>query len=93
MNRTFNFIGELTEDGLISHDREEVRQTLLDLEGAVYRLGGIITMSAVREQISDSAYQTIGVLIAYDSFSPAAKREIDNSDEIAFEETDASPSQ
>jgi hypothetical protein len=75
MRRNFHFLGELTEDGLVEHDRDEVRQTLLDLEGAVYQLGGVITMSAVRHQIGDDAFVTTGVVIAYDSFSPAVKQQ------------------
>ena len=43
MRRNFHFLGELTDDGLVEHDRDEVRQALLDLEGAVYQLGGIVT--------------------------------------------------
>jgi hypothetical protein len=75
MQRTFKFLGELTEDGFISHDRDEVRQTLLDLEGAVYQLGGIVQMSAVRDQISEDTYITTGVVVAYDSFAPVRERE------------------
>jgi hypothetical protein len=71
VRRTFTFLAERTEDGLISHDREEVRQALLDLEGAVYQLGGVVTMSAIREQVGPDAYMTTGVVMAYDSFSPA----------------------
>lgn len=75
MRRNFQFLGEMTEDGPLMHDRDEVRQALLDLEGAVYQLGGMVTMSAVRQQIGEDAYATTGVVIAYDSFSPAVKRE------------------
>lgn len=75
MRRNFQFLGEITEDGLLAHDRDEVRQALLDLEGAVYQLGGMVTMSAVRQKIGEDAYVTTGVVIAYDSFSPAIKRE------------------
>jgi hypothetical protein len=71
MRRTFTFLAERTEDGLISHDRDEVRQALLDLEGAVFQLGGVVTMSAIREQTGPDAYETTGVVMAYDSFSPA----------------------
>jgi hypothetical protein len=71
MRRTFTFLAERTEDGLISHDREEVRQALLDLEGAIFQLGGVVTMSAIREQTGPDAYVTTGVVMAYDSFSPA----------------------
>jgi hypothetical protein len=71
MNRSFKFLGELTEDGFVSHDRDEVRTCLLDLEGAIFQLGGILSMSAVRQQIAPDEYLTTGVLIAYDSFSPA----------------------
>lgn len=74
MRRNFHFLGELTDDGLVEHDREEVRQALLDLEGAVFQLGGVITMSAVRQQIGDDAFVTTGIVIAYDSFSPARKQ-------------------
>jgi hypothetical protein len=73
MRRNFHFLGQLTDDGLVEHDRDEVRQALLDLEGAVYQLGGLVTMSAVRQQIGDDAYLTTGVVIAYDSYSPARK--------------------
>ena len=76
MRRNFHYLGELTDDGLVEHDRDEVRQALLDLEGAVHQLGGVVTMSAVRQQIGDDAYVTTGILIAYDSYSPATRRPI-----------------
>jgi len=59
----------------VPHDREEVRTALLDLEGTVYQLGGIVTMSAVREQVAPDDYITTGVLLAYDSFAPTRERE------------------
>ena len=82
MERRFAFLGDHTEDGFVIHDREEVRQCLLDLEGAVFQLGGIVTMSSIREQIGDEQYVTTGVLIKYDSFAPARVRE-DNGAEVA----------
>lgn len=74
MRRQFHFLGERTEDGFITHDREEVRTTLLDLEGAIFQLGGIVQLTAVREQIGPDVYATTGVVIAYDSFAPAVER-------------------
>jgi hypothetical protein len=75
MQRTFKFLGELTEDGLLHHDRDEVRVTLLDLEAAIFQLGGVMTMSAVRTELAPGQFETTGVLIAYDSFSPAQRVE------------------
>jgi hypothetical protein len=75
MDRKFAFLGEHTEDGFLVHDRDEVRQCLLDLEGAVFQLGGIVTMSSIREQVGPDQYATTGVLIKYDSFAPARVRE------------------
>lgn len=74
MRRNFQFLGEITEDGVLAHDRDEVRQALLDLEGAVYQLGGMVTMSAVRQQVGEDSYVTSGVVLAYDSFSPAVRQ-------------------
>jgi hypothetical protein len=74
MQRQFKFLGELTEDGFIAHDRDEVRETLADLEGAIYQLGGIMTMSAIRTEVTPGEFVTTGVLIAYDSFAPATTR-------------------
>jgi hypothetical protein len=71
MNRTFKFLGELTDEGFITHDRDEVRTCLLDLEGAVFQLGGIVQMTAIREQIAPNEWATTGVLVAYDSYAPA----------------------
>jgi hypothetical protein len=70
MNRTFKFLGELTDDGFLSHDRDEVRTCLLDLEGAVFQLGGIVQMTAIREQVAPEVWATTGVLVAYESFAP-----------------------
>lgn len=75
MQRRFTFLGERTEDGLIRHDRDEVREALLDLEGALFQLGGIVTMSAIREQVAPDTYVTTGVAMIYDSFSPARELE------------------
>lgn len=71
MQRQFKFLGELTEDGFISHDRDEVRITLLDLEAAIFQLGGVMTMSAIRSEVTPGEYVTTGILVAFDSFSPA----------------------
>lgn len=73
MQRQFKFLGELTEDGFLQHDRDEVRMTLMDLEGAIFQLGGVVTMTSVRQEIAPGEFQTTGILIAYDSFSPAAR--------------------
>lgn len=75
MRRVFHFLAEQTEDGLIVHDRDEVRQNLLDLEGALYQLGGAVTISAIRQEIAPDSYVTTGMIVAYDSFAPAVKRE------------------
>jgi hypothetical protein len=75
MQRQFKFLGELTDEGFISHDRDEVRVTLIDLEGAIFQLGGVMTMSAIRSEIAPGEYATTGILIAYDSFSPASPLE------------------
>jgi hypothetical protein len=74
MRRQFHFLGEHSEDGFITHDRDEVRTTLLDLEAAIFQLGGTMTLAAVREQIAPDQYVTTGVVIAYDSFAPARER-------------------
>ena len=73
MRRQFTYLGELTDDGFVAHDRDEVRQALLDLEGALFQLGGVVTISAVREQIGPDDYVTTGVLMAYDSFAPEVR--------------------
>jgi hypothetical protein len=75
MRRNFHYLGQLTDDGLVEHDRDEVRQALLDLEGALYQLGGAVTISAVRQQIGEDAYVTTGMVVVYDSYSPARKAE------------------
>jgi hypothetical protein len=75
MRREFAFMGELTDEGLEPHDREEVRQWLLDMEGALHQLGGTLTIGSVREQIAPNVYVTTGMLGSYDSFSPARARE------------------
>jgi hypothetical protein len=58
----------------VQHDRNEVREALLDLEGTVHRLGGVLTISAVREQIAPDEYVTTGMVMVYDSFAPAVER-------------------
>jgi hypothetical protein len=75
MRREFRFDGEIGPDGFVHHDRDEVREALLDLEGAVFQLGGIVTMSSIREQIAPDQYVTTGVVMIYDSFAPARERD------------------
>jgi hypothetical protein len=77
MQRKFTFLGEHSEDGFLTHDRSEVQQCLLDLESAVFQLGGIVTMSSIREEIGEDQYVTTGVLVKYDSFAPARAREVE----------------
>jgi hypothetical protein len=81
MRREFRFDGEIGPDGFVRHDREEVREALLDLEGAVFQLGGIVTMSSIREQIAPDQYVTTGVVMIYDSFAPA--RHVEPESEVA----------
>lgn len=71
MKREFTFLGEHTPDGFITHDRDEVRQNLLDLEGALFQLGGMFVAAAIREQVGENEYVTVGVRVSYDSFAPA----------------------
>ena len=71
MRRNFHFLGEFEDGELIEHDRDEVRQCLLDLEGALYRLGGILTVSSVRRQVGPDQFVTIGMAVAYDSYTPS----------------------
>jgi hypothetical protein len=70
MKRQFHYLGEMTEEGFVAHDRQEVQQALLDLEGTLYQLGGVLTISAVRREIEPEHYITTGVLMAYDSYVP-----------------------
>jgi hypothetical protein len=70
MKRQFTYLGEMTDEGFISYDRDEVRQALLDLEGTIYQLGGVVTISAVRRELSPDEFVTTGVLMAYDSYVP-----------------------
>jgi len=71
MKREFTFLGEHTPDGFIQHEREEVRQCLLDLEGALVQLGGVFVVASIREQVAPEEYLTVGMRITYDSFAPA----------------------
>lgn len=76
MRREFTYLGEMTDDGFVGHDRDEVRQALLDLEGALYQLGGMMTVSSVRREISEGQFITTGILMAYDSYTPALRDEV-----------------
>ena len=74
MKRTFTYLGELTDDGFVQHDRDDVRQALLDLEGAVFQLGGIVhDERRASSRSRRTTYVTTGVLIAYDCFTPARR--------------------
>lgn len=75
MRRDWQFLGEIDEDDeFVEHDRDRVRQLLMDLEGTIHQIGGVMTMSAIRQQTGDDSYVTTGMLVSYDSFSPAARR-------------------
>lgn len=65
MERDLRFIGA-------DYDRDEVRQTLFDLEGALATIGGMFIVSSVREEI-DGEWVTTGIAFKYDSYSPAAR--------------------
>lgn len=83
MKREFTFLGEHTPDGFITHDRDEVRTSLLDLEGALFQLGGVVVISAVREEVAPSSYVTTGMLMTYESYTPAVKPEPEDVVEVA----------
>jgi hypothetical protein len=82
MKRQFTYLGEMTDEGFLSSDRDEVRQAMLDLEGAVYQLGGVVTISAVRRELSPDEFVTTGVLMAYDSFVPKWDPKVDEVVEV-----------
>ena len=75
MRRNFHYLGEYEDGELVEHDRDEVRQCLLDLESTLYRLGGILTISSVRRQIGPDQYVTVGMAIAYDSYTPSQQKD------------------
>jgi len=83
MKRHFHYLGEMTEDGLIAYDRDEVRQALLDMESALHQLGGVVTVSAVRRELGPDQFVTTGVLMAYDSFVPKFEPQIEAEPELA----------
>lgn len=88
MKRQFHYLGEMTEEGFIAHDREEVRQALIDLEGTLYQLGGVVTISAVRREIGPEHFITTGVLMAYDSYVPKFEPQIEAEPGEAVEVTE-----
>jgi hypothetical protein len=75
MKRDFHFLGEHSPEGFIQHDRDEVRTSLMDMEGALFQLGGVVVISALREEVEPGTYVTTGVLMTYESFTPAVSRE------------------
>jgi len=96
MRRDWQFFGELDADeDFIGHDRDEVRQLLLDMEATIHQIGGVMTMSAVRQQTGDDTYVTTGMLVSYDSFSPAARKPIEPSGDVVdgVQVPDAPPSE
>lgn len=74
MRRNFQILAGDDGGEWIEHDRDEVRSLLLDLEGALHRLGGVVTISAIRQEVGTDTFETTGMIVAYDSFSPAARR-------------------
>lgn len=77
MKRQFHYLGEMTDEGFLSYDREEVRQALIDLEGALHQLGGVVTVSAVRREVGPDQFLTTGILMAYDSYVPKFEPQIE----------------
>jgi hypothetical protein len=75
MRRNFQILAGEQDGQWVEHDRDEVRQLLLDLEGSLHRLGGVVTISAIRQEIGQDTFETTGMIVAYDSFSPAVRRE------------------
>lgn len=72
MQRDLPFLGytDPTTGETYEYDRDAVRTCLLDLEGTLAQVGGMVTIAAVRHQRGDE-YDTVGVIVKYDSFSPA----------------------
>ena len=74
MQRDFKFMSERDEDGdLVPYDRDSLLRCLVDLEGTLAQVGGIVTVAAVRVPgESKTEGETIGVHVKYDTFSPFA---------------------
>ena len=75
MRRQFHFLGELTDEGFIApRPRRGPRRRCSIWRARCYQLGGVVTISAVDEQIGPDTYVTTGVLIAYDSSRRRSRR-------------------
>lgn len=65
------------ETGLL--DRDEVVRTLLDLEAACHRLGGVIQAAPLREPVrgvgDDTEYETTGWLIVWELYGRKPRAE------------------
>lgn len=54
-------------------DERELDQSAQDAAAIVRRLGGAVTMGAIRVQATEDEYVTVGVVFRYDSYVPAAQ--------------------
>lgn len=89
--RTLRFYGYDTEDGFVGPDRDEVRQALIDLEGSLYQLGGMFVVSVDRREIAPDEFETVGVVVQYDSFAPAQRAPKPKAEEPELEDEPDEP--
>ena len=75
MKRDWQILEEETPEGFIPYDRDEVRQLLMDLEGVIASVGGMFTIASKRDWVGpgEKDFETTGVVVKWDSFSPGEK--------------------
>jgi hypothetical protein len=64
--------------------RQAVTQRVIEMLDVSHYIGGMVQVAAIREQVGED-YVTLGSVVAWDSFSPAAKREPDTVPEAVAE--------
>lgn len=53
------------------NDGSEIGEFFRDAAGIIERIGGVIQIGAIRAQLEDEQYETIGVRAHWESFMPA----------------------
>jgi hypothetical protein len=75
MQRKWQISADIDEDGYSYVDREETAQAMLECEAMLHRLGGVVSVIALRDELPDGTFEPKGLLFAWDSFSPANRRQ------------------
>lgn len=92
MQRKWTITTDLDEMGNAFLDWGQVEASMSEAVGILHRLGGAITVAALRDELEDGSFEPQGFVFVWDSFVPAQRRQSKLASDAAQRQADGGPS-